>query len=65
MPGFFGCGWAFCFARSYDGDPGAMPAVTEIDGLPPWHSTHPSFTVPLGCIVGSSVVVWQVRQPAD
>src|SRR5262245_52397390 len=33
--------------------------------LPPWQSVQPSRTVPLGCIVGSSIGEWHVRQPAD
>src|SRR5712691_8359701 len=37
----------------------------EIAELPPWQSAQPRCTVFVGCIVGSSVEVWQETQPAD
>ena len=40
------------------------PAATLTAGSPPWHVAHPSVTVPDGCMVASSVFVWQVIHPA-
>jgi len=49
----------------YSGDFGAAPVDTEIEEFPPWQSVQPKKTVFVGCIVGSSVEVWQEMQPVD
>jgi hypothetical protein len=41
------------------------PETMEMEELPPWQSVHPRKTVLVGCIVGSSVEVWQEMQPDD
>src|ERR1051326_8770937 len=48
----------------YSGASLASPAAIDTFGSPPWHVAHPSVTVPEGCIEASSVLVWQVIQPA-
>jgi hypothetical protein len=42
-----------------------VPAAIAMEEFPPWQSVHPRCTVFVGCIVGSSVEVWQEMQPAD
>src|SRR5258708_9949351 len=42
----------------------ARPAAIATFGSPPWHVAQPSVTVPDGCMEASSVLVWQVMQPA-
>src|SRR5713226_855335 len=51
--------WAFSFADLYSAEFGVVPAATEMELFPPWQSVHPRCTVFVGCIVGSSVDVWQ------
>src|SRR5215469_3065361 len=60
-----GCTWAFSFAPRYSGELRAAPGSTLAVASPPWQSVHPSSTVFVGCIVGSSIGEWQVLQPAD
>src|SRR5579864_1442719 len=62
--GSFGVGCAFAFALSYSGDPCFAPAVTATLASPVWQSTHPSRTVPVVCIVGSSTPTWHETHPA-
>src|SRR5580692_3372776 len=60
-------GWtcAFSLAALYCAEFGMAPETTEMEELPPWQSVQLSETVFVGCIVGSSVEVWQERQPED
>jgi hypothetical protein len=60
-------GWtcAFSFVAAYSEEFGAVPVATEVVELPPWQSVQPRKTVLVGCIVGSSVEVWQEMQPDD
>jgi hypothetical protein len=60
-------GWtcAFSFAELYSGEFGATPDAIEMEEFPPWQSAQPICTVFVGCIVGSSVEVWQETQPVD
>src|SRR6266403_4246339 len=60
-----GCTCAFSFAELYSGEFDALPDPTETAELPPWQSVQPRWTVFVGCIVGSSVEVWQEMQPDD
>src|SRR5712692_3863524 len=62
--GLLGCGWACLFACSYSAEPAAAQSGRRTSDFPPWQSVQPSRTVPVGCIVGSSVRTWQVMQPA-
>src|SRR5712692_5994144 len=62
--GLLGCGWACLFACSYSAEPAAAQSGRRTSDFPPWQSVQPSRTVPVGCIVGSSVGTWQVMQPA-
>src|SRR5271154_4746732 len=57
--------WAFSLAALYSADFGCVLAATEMEELPPWQSVQPRKTVFVGCIVGSSVEVWQEMQPDD
>src|ERR1700694_5085819 len=57
--------WAFSLAELYSGEFGAAPDSTATEELPPWQSVQPRWTVFVGCIVGSSVEVWQEIQPED
>src|SRR5712692_4948432 len=36
-----------------------------LEEFPPWQSVHPRRTVFVGCMVASSVEVWQEMQPVD
>jgi hypothetical protein len=49
----------------YSGEFGVVPFAMAMDEFPPWQSVQPRCTVFVGCIVGSSVEVWQEMQPAD
>jgi hypothetical protein len=49
----------------YSAEFGGVLAATEMEELPPWQSVQPRKTVLVGCIVGSSVDVWQEMQPDD
>src|SRR5580658_269386 len=60
-----GCTWAFSLAALYSAELGTAPVITETEELPPWQSLQPRNTVFVGCIVGSSVDVWQEMQPDD
>src|SRR5579883_3306891 len=60
-----GCTCAFSFTASYSGELMAAPGATATAALPPWQSVQPSRTVFVGCMVGSSVEVWQEIHPAD
>jgi hypothetical protein len=60
-----GCTCAFSFAELYSEELAVVSDGTEIDALPPWQSVQPRCTVLVGCIVGSSVEVWQEMHPAD
>src|SRR5712692_3293496 len=62
--GLLGCGWACLFACSYSAEPAAAQSGRRTSDFPPWQSVQPSRTVPVGCIVGSSVRTWQAMQPA-
>src|SRR5712691_6737443 len=62
--GLLGCGWTCLFACSYSAEPAAAPPGRRTSAFPPWQSAQPSRTVPVGCIVESSVRTWQVMQPA-
>ena len=57
--------WAFSLAELYSGEFGAAPDSTATEELPPWQSVQPRWTVFVGCMVGSSVEVWQEIQPED
>ena len=59
-----GCGWAFRFNCSYSGEADAAPEATRASAFPPWQSVQPRRNVPVVCMVGSSVCVWQEIQPA-
>src|SRR5271154_5147554 len=57
--------WAFSLAALYSAEFGAVFGAIEMEKLPPWPSVQPRKTVFVGCIVGSSVKVWQEMQPVD
>jgi hypothetical protein len=57
--------WALSFADLYSPAFCGVPAATVIVGSPPWQSAQPRKTVPVGCMVGSSLCTWQVTQPVD
>src|SRR5258708_3521957 len=59
-----GCGCALFFASTFSFASIASPTATLTFGSPPWQVAQPSVTVPDGCIEASSVLVWQVMQPA-
>src|SRR5215469_7798916 len=61
----FGCTCAFSFAAWYSAAFGEVPLATEMELFPPWQSVQPRCTPFDGCIVGSSVAVWQDMQPVD
>src|SRR5438046_8091638 len=65
IAGSRGWTWAFSLAELYSGEFGAVLDATETEELPPWQSVHPRCTVFVGCMVGSSVEVWQEMQPED
>ena len=56
---------AFCLVAMYAGEFAAAPAEALASAFPPWQSVHPSWTVFVGCMVGSSIGEWQLTQPAD
>src|SRR5712692_8216168 len=60
-------GWmcAFSLAELYSGEFGAMLDAAGTEALPPWQSVQPRGTVFVGCIVGSSVELWQEMHPED
>src|ERR1700730_9590179 len=49
----------------YSADSAEVPAATPAVGSPPWQSVHPSSTVFVACIVGSSAVPWHEMHPVD
>ncbi len=59
-----GCGWACRFTCSYSGEADATPEATRASAFPPWQSVQPRRSVPVACMVGSSVCVWQEMHPA-
>jgi hypothetical protein len=61
------CGWtwALSFAELYSEVFVPVPCAMEIEAFPPWQSVQPMCTVLVGCIVGSSVEVWQEMHPED
>ena len=59
-----GCGCARRFTCSYSGEVAEAADATRASEFPPWQSVQPRRNVPVACMVGSSVCVWQEMHPA-